>query len=163
MAWTLPTTRATGDLVTASIWNTDLVNNLKALKTFVTEVEFTSDVTTTATTEGTAATVVSAGAVTYLAMPTTIEFFAPAHDRDTSTHGIFTLFDGATVLGIIARGQIGTQAIGGRRNLTPTAASHTYLVKVHGSGAGTSRVYAGSGGSGAHLPGFIRVTQTGVA
>lgn len=28
MAWTSPTTRATGDLITASIWNTDIVNNL---------------------------------------------------------------------------------------------------------------------------------------
>lgn len=28
MAWTTPTTRATGVLVTASIWNTDLVDNL---------------------------------------------------------------------------------------------------------------------------------------
>ncbi len=30
MAWTTPTTRATGDLITASIWNTDLTENLKA-------------------------------------------------------------------------------------------------------------------------------------
>lgn len=32
MAWTSPTTRATGELITASIWNTDLVNNLNALR-----------------------------------------------------------------------------------------------------------------------------------
>lgn len=31
MAWTAPTTRATGDLITASNWNTDLVENLKAV------------------------------------------------------------------------------------------------------------------------------------
>lgn len=31
MAWTTPTVRATGDLVTASIWNGDVVNNLKYL------------------------------------------------------------------------------------------------------------------------------------
>lgn len=29
MAWTTPTTRATGDLITASIWNADIVENLK--------------------------------------------------------------------------------------------------------------------------------------
>jgi hypothetical protein len=28
MAWTDPTTRSVGDLITSSIWNTDLVNNL---------------------------------------------------------------------------------------------------------------------------------------
>lgn len=32
MSWTSPTTRATGDLITASIWNTDVVNNLIALR-----------------------------------------------------------------------------------------------------------------------------------
>lgn len=33
MAWTAPTTRSTGDLITASIWNTDLTDNLSYLKT----------------------------------------------------------------------------------------------------------------------------------
>ena len=32
MGWTTPTTRATGFLVTASVWNTDLVDNLAYLK-----------------------------------------------------------------------------------------------------------------------------------
>lgn len=32
MGWTAPTTRSTGDLITAAIWNTDLVNNLTYLK-----------------------------------------------------------------------------------------------------------------------------------
>lgn len=31
MAWTTPTTRATGDLITAAIWNADLVDNLSYL------------------------------------------------------------------------------------------------------------------------------------
>lgn len=32
MSWTAPTTRATGNLITQSIWNTDLVDNLAYLK-----------------------------------------------------------------------------------------------------------------------------------
>jgi len=32
MAWTTPTIRSTGDLITASIWNTDIVDNLAYLK-----------------------------------------------------------------------------------------------------------------------------------
>lgn len=32
MAYTTPTTRSSGDLITASIWNTDLVENIKALR-----------------------------------------------------------------------------------------------------------------------------------
>jgi|SRR5215471_4368249 len=35
MAWTTPTTRSTGNLITASIWNTDLVDNLILLKTSI--------------------------------------------------------------------------------------------------------------------------------
>ena len=31
MAWTTPTTRSTGDLITAAIWNTDLVDDLNYL------------------------------------------------------------------------------------------------------------------------------------
>lgn len=44
MAWTNPTTRATGELITSSIWNTDLVNNLAYLKLSPT---FDGDVTVT--------------------------------------------------------------------------------------------------------------------
>lgn len=33
MPYTEPTTRTTGELITASIWNTDIVNNIAALKT----------------------------------------------------------------------------------------------------------------------------------
>lgn len=32
MAWTAPTTRTTGDLITASIWNTDMVDNMTYLQ-----------------------------------------------------------------------------------------------------------------------------------
>ena len=32
MGWTNPTTRSTGDLITASHWNTDLTDNLDYLK-----------------------------------------------------------------------------------------------------------------------------------
>ena len=36
MAWTAPTTQVTGFLVTAAVWNTDLVDNLTYLNTEVT-------------------------------------------------------------------------------------------------------------------------------
>lgn len=35
MAWTSPTTRTTGELITATIWNTDLTNNLTYLKSAI--------------------------------------------------------------------------------------------------------------------------------
>ncbi len=58
MAWTAPTTRSTSDLITASIWNTDLVDNLAYLKGtpgqvelengIVSDTENTDDLGTTA-------------------------------------------------------------------------------------------------------------------
>lgn len=39
MAWTNPTTRSTGNLITASIWNTDLVDNLNYLKGVADQVD----------------------------------------------------------------------------------------------------------------------------
>src|SRR5215510_12650118 len=35
MVWTAPTPRTTGELITASIWNTDLTDNLNLLKTSI--------------------------------------------------------------------------------------------------------------------------------
>ena len=50
MAWTAPTTRATGNLITASIWNTDVVDNLRALATLESaEYSAGSNYTTTST------------------------------------------------------------------------------------------------------------------
>lgn len=49
MAWTAPTTRSTGALISASIWNTDLVDNLAYLKnapTFDGAITATTSVTT---------------------------------------------------------------------------------------------------------------------
>lgn len=44
MAWTTPTIRATGYLVTASDWNTDIVNNLAYLKGQAGNVEYEDDI-----------------------------------------------------------------------------------------------------------------------
>ena len=84
MAWTSTTTRASGFLVTAAVWNSEHVDNM----TFLEEVgyaQITSDVTVTATTEATANSVVSLGAITYEAVPHMIEFSAPDARTKTSS------------------------------------------------------------------------------
>lgn len=54
MAWTSPTTRSTGDLITASIYNTDVVDNLIALKDPPTKVwNITGEASDYTTTSGT--------------------------------------------------------------------------------------------------------------
>jgi hypothetical protein len=50
MAWTAPTTRATDFLVTASVWNTDIVDNLAWLKDPATSIAtLAAQITTTST------------------------------------------------------------------------------------------------------------------
>ena len=58
MAWTTPTTRSTSDLITASIWNTDLTDNLAYLKTSADRTAFALSVF-----PGSAAVTVGDGAV----------------------------------------------------------------------------------------------------
>lgn len=161
MPWTAITTRSTGYLFTASNFN-DVANDLNFLAE-INYTEFTSNVTVNATTVGTANQVVSSGAITYEAVPTMIEFYAPRYTGPASA-SFFILRDGSTVLGTLAGPAISSTVhpfyAAARR--TPTAASHTYNVAAWvSSGSGT--VLAGAGGTAGdqttYLPGFIRVTR----
>lgn len=121
-------------------------------------VEFTADVAYNAT----GVQIVTSGALTYLAYPILIEFFAPGWTVTASTtQHILKLFDGATELGWLARWQSTNTLpfVYVARRLTPPAASHTYLVKAQGDSG--SSINAGAGGVGVRLPGFLRITQKG--
>lgn len=129
--------------------------------------EFTSNVSPTATTEGAANTVVTASAVVFDgSTKCNIEFFTPicranngAGDRMT-----FVLYDGASSIGLL--GGIGQGSTSGNeyktvklsRIITPSAASHTYSIRAYVS-TGTGVIGAGAGGSGANVPGYIRITR----
>jgi hypothetical protein len=127
-------------------------------------VEFTSSVTISATTEGTAQDVVSSGAVTYAAVATIIEFSCPVIEPVTfaTPPGIFFILqDGATVLGRLAFFGPGAAVQSDdsprlSRQLTPSAGSHTYKVTAYRLNQNWT-VAAGSGGTGAYVPGYIRV------
>lgn len=165
MAWTAPSTWTTGTVVTAAQLNAQLRDNMKELWREVAYAQITSNATTAATTEGTATQIVSSGAVTYTAEPILIEFYCPyLANSDSGATTTLTLFDDTTVVGIIGKAQAAAGNAGHATHLmyrlTPTAASHTYLVKFHTS-AGTSTANAGAGGSATYLPCFIRVTQRG--
>ena len=59
MAWTNPTTRSTGNLITASIWNTDLVDNLVYLKSSINaQIQIDADAWTASITDGASQNVV---------------------------------------------------------------------------------------------------------
>ena len=95
-----------------------------------------------------------------------VEFFCYSADVWTTASSFlaFVLYDGASSIGLFAflRGPAGTgegyvrAPINVRRRLTPSSASHTYSVRAYVSG-GTGNAYAGAGGSGNAIPGFIRI------
>lgn len=155
-------TRATTYDVTATDWN-NLVNFLNSLRE-VNYTEFTSDVTITATTVGTAGQIVTAGAITYEAVPHLIEFYCPQATQGAAQN-FLVLRDGTTVLGTLTRFASGVSAapIYAVRRLTPSAASHTYNVASWNASASTWTYQAGTGGTAGDastdLPGFIRISR----
>ena len=162
MPWLIPSTRATNYKVLAADWNA-IANDLA----FIAEVgyaEFTSPVTVTATTVGTAVQLVTMPAVTYEAAPILIEYYLPRVTPGVAQLNL-DLRDGTTVLGQLgsapANGSPGP--IYGVRRLTPTAASHTYNLTAWNNAAATATISVGTGGTAgdqtAILPGFIRVTH----
>ena len=147
------TTQATGGAVTGTPHEEDYV-------------EFTSTVAVTATVEGSANTVVTAGAVAFDGSTVgIIEFFASRVTPET-TAGVplkIIATDGGTVLGIIAN--IVSPAAAGQnipihvlRRLTPSNASHTFDIRAY-TGSGQGDVYAGAGGATTLVPGFIRISK----
>lgn len=155
-------TRSTGYDVTATNWN-DVINYLNSLRE-VNYTEFTSDVTITATTVGAAGQIVTAGAITYEAVPHLIEFYCPQATQGAAQN-FLVLRDGTTVLGTIARFASGVSAapVYAVRRLTPSAASHSYNFASWNAAAGTWVYQAGTGGTAGDtttdLPGFIRVSR----
>jgi hypothetical protein len=132
-------------------------------------VEYTAPVVITATTDATAQSVVSAGAVTFDGSTVAlIQFFAPAATVDTTAAiMVGNLYDGSTDLGrlwlanYVSAGGESVQPVSVFRRLTPSAAAHTYSVRCWCTSvaSGSSDVQAGAGGTATLLPGFIRITQ----
>lgn len=126
--------------------------------------EFTSPVTVSGTTPGTANTLVTASAAVTVAAATLIcvEFYAPNLSPASTTAIWCDLFQDATELGLIGSNGAGSAStfstVFARRYLTPGAGSFTYAVKAY-RGTANGTVNAGSGGAAAWPPGYIRVTS----
>lgn len=116
------------------------------------------------------ADIIDTGLITYLNVPYLIEFFCGKVDAAASAAGTarFSLYDGATDLGILA--EFGNQtwgsgnftpsgAVYAARKITPTAASHQYKIRVAMT-SGTGTAYGGLGGAATMLPIFARITRT---
>lgn len=130
-------------------------------------IEFTANVSPTATTEATANTVVTGSPVTYDGVTVVmIEFFCVNARPDVANGASisFWLYDGSSSIGrigfISASAALGGQNVPVRlaRRLKPSAATHTYSIRASVSG-GTGLVTGGAGGLGNTMPGFIRITE----
>lgn len=126
-------------------------------------VEGTSDVTVASTTEGTPTTVLSLGAVTFDGAPIWIEYFSLGTFLADSGVLVANLWDDATDLGRLFRqetnGTLGASVFL-QRTLTPSAASHTYMIRGwKASIAGAAQFLAGAGGAATQLPMYIRATK----
>jgi hypothetical protein len=155
MAWSNPSTRSSGYKVTAANWN-EVINDLLFLPE-IGYVEYSTNVASTATTAATAVQVVALGAITYTADPILVEFYSPRLTPGGG-QGVVELCDGATALGSL--GTFAAAAVAApvfcQREFTPTAAAHTYNIRIWTLAAGTITAGAGAGGAGVLAPGFIR-------
>jgi hypothetical protein len=136
----------------------------------VTELDYTQITSPassiTATTEGSANTVITSGAVTCDgSTPIEIEFWAP-YIRSRANNVLFiVLYEDGSSIGLMALaggGSVGdfyNPGVLGRRKLTPTAGSHTFSIRAYIGGGSAGEVGAGAGGSGNYLPAFTRITQ----
>ena len=153
--WTPLRTWTTGEVATPAMFNAQLRDNLDYTGD-IAYVEFTADVSVT----GTAfVDVVSSGVITYAATPIMIEFYARAVGAGGSGGLTLNLRDSTTDLGRFFG--LSTNGIADgvyvARKLTPSAASHTYVISAQNLISQTSTVYAGAGGAGNYMPGFIRI------
>lgn len=138
--------------------------------------QITSNASLTATTEGTANTIVTASAVTFDGSTIVlIEWWAPhiVIPADAGGRSVnFWLYEDGSSIGRLgsaaAPGVVsgsggtifggGSMPVGHKRRMTPASGSRTYSIRGSVSG-GTATVAAGAGGAATILPAFIRITK----
>ena len=132
-------------------------------------VEKTTDTNITATTEATSQAWVTGNSITLDGTTSVLVYlYAPMIDTENTASGELRiiLYDGATVLGEVARFR--TTAAGDtlreplfvvRRLVTPSGGAHQYIGKAYNSAAGTGIVRGSVGGTGTYMPAFVRVTR----
>ncbi len=128
-------------------------------------VEFTADVTVSATVEASATTIVTAASLDLDGQAILVEFYCPRLDvADTADDVVITLWDGSTDLGrlswqIVTGADLSWPVHLGRKIQTPTVGAHTYSIRAWKVGAGSAVAKAGAGGTGSLLPGYLRVSR----
>lgn len=163
------TDSADTNLVRPSDWNDDHVVVPDA--TFpgyeIDYVEITTNATATATTEGTANTLISGNAIAYdgstrVKIECWFPWVVPA--SGTVHNANLILYDGSSSIGAIdlaswnPSNPVRSVPVYGVRYLTPSAATHTYSVRGYVD-SGTATWVCGTGGSANVVPAFLRITK----
>jgi hypothetical protein len=165
MAWVTPTNVATGDVLTASKWNQDVVENTAQLYASQRRLAYqtrTSSLGSTATTVATASDIFSsdltwtaAGSVTYW-----IEFYVVRTQVAAgATYGSYSMVDGSgTDLGTVALMYTASLQVPMfvKVPYTPSAGSVSVNFRLI-TNAGTTNLIAGAGGAGADMPAWAAV------
>jgi hypothetical protein len=129
--------------------------------------QFTSNVTVAATSEATATTIVTASSVAFDgATSVEVEFFSPDVQLGANAAGnalILVLYQDGVPAGFysaVASGGTTTLNMPVRpsRRLTPAAGVRTYSVRAYRTNADCV-VRGGAGGTGAYVPGFVRIRK----
>lgn len=124
-------------------------------------VQFTAPVSITATSEGGAQTVASAGTIVFDGSLVDIEFYCPEVTHSVpGTNVYLVLFDVGTPLGTAAKFGPPTNgdAVHGSRRFAPPAGAHTYKWNAL-TDVGTATFSAGAGGPTTLFPGYIKITK----
>ena len=166
MSWSAPPVFTVGQVLTAAQQNI-LSDDLTYLKANALDYkEVTTPQTSTATTAAAATAIITGNAVTYDGSTiVAVEFYAGAVQHSAANALVLlNLYDGATDLGIIARLATSATAatadfVSAKRQLTPSAAAHTYSIRAWTTIAGTITAAIGAGGPATDLPMFMRITK----
>lgn len=128
--------------------------------TVLSYVQFTGNVSQTASSAATATTVVTAAS--FNADGTTV-YCVEFGLREANASGALyiDLWEGSTDLGLVASfSSSNTGPVYVRRFVTPAAGARVYSIRMWGSSSGGT-MFAGTGGASQSAPGYIRVTSGG--
>lgn len=125
--------------------------------------QITANVSVTSGTESAGTTVISCAAHTFDGAPVLATFYSPVIVPGSAGTIVVSLFEGSTQisrLGAVALSSASVIDIPTTMLLrfTPSVGSHTYTVTAF-QAANTGTIIAGSGGTGAYPPTFIRFTK----
>lgn len=116
--------------------------------------QITSNVTVSSTTESSGTAVINAAAHVFNGSPVIAEFSSPVLAPNTGDAITICLFEGATEITRFCNANVQVPVVC-RYRFSPSAGSHTYSVTAFHI-TGTATVFAGTGGTGAYAPAYLR-------